>query len=144
LLRKNDVTFSEHHYRYETHGGTRVSARELGTDEHAVIKTLVMEDEHRQPLIVLMHGDCEVSTKELARQIGRKATKPCEPATAQKHTGYMVGGTSPFGTRRPYLSTSNAASSISIAFTSTAVVVAFSCLWRRVSLCACSIRRWWT
>jgi len=77
-----------------------VSARELGVDEHAVIKTLVMEDEARQPLIVLMHGDREVSTKNLARQIGRKAIEPCAPDVAQRHTGYQVGGTSPFGTRK--------------------------------------------
>jgi Cys-tRNA(Pro) deacylase len=100
FLKQHNVAFSQHEYRYEEHGGTRVSARELGVDEHSVIKTLVMEDEARQPLIVLMHGDCEVSTKELARQIGCKSIKPCEPPTAHKHTGYIVGGTSPFGTRR--------------------------------------------
>jgi Cys-tRNA(Pro) deacylase len=101
FLRKHKVAFVEHEYRYEEHGGTRVSARELGVHEHAVVKTLVMEDEARQPLIVLMHGDREVSTKQLARQAGRKAITPCEPAVAHKHTGYMVGGTSPFGTRKP-------------------------------------------
>jgi Cys-tRNA(Pro) deacylase len=101
FLRKHDVAFVEHTYRYEEHGGTRVSARELGVDEHAVIKTLVMEDEARHPLIVLMHGDCEVSTKQLARQAGRKTITPCDPAVAHRHTGYMVGGTSPFGTRKP-------------------------------------------
>ena len=100
FLRRKGVTFTEHEYRYEEHGGTRVSARELGIDEHAVVKTLVMEDETQQPLIVLMHGDCEVSTKQLARQIGRKTVTPCEPAVANKHTGYLVGGTSPFGTRK--------------------------------------------
>ena len=100
FLRQNGVAFTEHEYRYEEHGGTRVSARELGVDEHAVIKTLVMEDERREPLIVLMHGDREVSTKQLARQIGRKSVTPCDPAVAQRHTGYMVGGTSPFGTRK--------------------------------------------
>lgn len=100
FLRKHQVVFTEHPYRYEERGGTRVSARELGVDEHAVVKTLVMEDEDKQPLIVLMHGDREVSTKQLARQIGRKAVQPCDPATAQKHTGYLVGGTSPFGTRK--------------------------------------------
>jgi Cys-tRNA(Pro) deacylase len=99
-LRKHNVAFVEHEYRYEEHGGTRVSARELGVDEHAVVKTLVMEDEKREPLIVLMHGDREVSTKQLARQTGRKTIAPCDPAVAQKHTGYMVGGTSPFGTRK--------------------------------------------
>ncbi len=100
FLRKHNVTFVERSYRYEEHGGTRVSARELGVDEHAVVKTLVMEDEQREPLIVLMHGDREVSTKQLARQIHRKTVTPCDPAVAQKHTGYMVGGTSPFGTRK--------------------------------------------
>ena len=101
FLRKHNVTFTEHPYRYEEHGGTRVSARELGVDEHAVIKTLVMEDETREPLIVLMHGDREVSTKQLARQAGKKTITPCDPSVAQKHTGYLVGGTSPFGTRKP-------------------------------------------
>jgi Cys-tRNA(Pro) deacylase len=101
MLRANGVPFSEHVYRYEAHGGTAVSARELGVDEHVVVKTLVMEDEARQPLIVLMHGDRSVSTKELARQLGRKAVRPCDPAVAQRHTGYMVGGTSPFGTLKP-------------------------------------------
>lgn len=99
-LRKHKAAFSEHSYRYEEHGGTRVSARELGVDEHTVIKTLIMEDESRTPLVMLMHGDCEVSTKQLARQIGRKTITPCDPMVAQKHTGYMVGGTSPFGTRK--------------------------------------------
>jgi Cys-tRNA(Pro) deacylase len=98
MLRAHDVRFTEHPYRYEEHGGTAVSARELGVDEHQVVKTLVMEDEARQPLIVLMHGDRSVSTKELARQIRRKAVRACEPAVAQRHTGYQVGGTSPFGT----------------------------------------------
>jgi Cys-tRNA(Pro) deacylase len=101
FLRKQHVSFTEHPYRYEAHGGTRVSARELGVDEHAVIKTLVMEDDSRAPLIILMHGDREVSTKQLARQIGKKTVAPCDPAVVQKHTGYLVGGTSPFGTRKP-------------------------------------------
>ena len=100
FLRKHGVAFTEHPYRYEERGGTRVSARELGVDEHAVIKTLVMEDEARQPLIMLMHGDREVSTKNLARQIGRKTVEPCAPDVAQRHTGYQVGGTSPFGMRK--------------------------------------------
>jgi Cys-tRNA(Pro) deacylase len=100
FLRKHGVAFSEHPYRYEEHGGTRVSSRELGADEHTVIKTLVMQDDAKQPLIVLMHGDREVSTKQLARQLGRKAVEPCDPAVAQRHTGYAVGGTSPFGTRK--------------------------------------------
>ena len=100
FLRKHGVAFGEHQYRYEEHGGTRVSSRELGVDEHAVIKTLVMQDEAKQPLLVLMHGDREVSTRQLARQIGCKTVEPCAPAVAQKHTGYMVGGTSPFATRK--------------------------------------------
>ena len=101
FLRKQGVTFSEHPYRYEDRGGTRVSARELGVDEHAVVKTLVMQDETGNPLLVLMHGDREVSTKQLARHLGRKTVQPCDPAVAQRHSGYMVGGTSPFGTRKP-------------------------------------------
>ena len=100
FLRQHRMAFSTHLYAYEEHGGTKVSARELNVTEHAVVKTLVMEDEGRQPLIVLMHGDRKVSTKELARQIGRKHISPCDPAVAQRHTGYMVGGTSPFGTRK--------------------------------------------
>jgi Cys-tRNA(Pro) deacylase len=100
FLRERKVPFSEHHYRYEERGGTAVSSRELGVDEHIVIKTLIMEDEKKQPLVVLMHGDREVSTKNLARQIGAKTVTPCAPDVAQKHTGYLVGGTSPFGTRK--------------------------------------------
>ncbi|CUA81856.1 MULTISPECIES: Cys-tRNA(Pro) deacylase [Gulbenkiania] len=100
-LREHGVTFSEHLYKYEERGGTRVSARELGVDEHAVIKTLIMEDEQHHPLIVLMHGDREVGTGMLARQIGVKKVSPCEPKTADRHSGYQVGGTSPFGTRHP-------------------------------------------
>jgi Cys-tRNA(Pro) deacylase len=100
FLRQHKVAFTEHEYRYEERGGTAVSSRELGIDEHVVIKTLIMEDEGRQPLIVLMHGDREVSTKNLARQAGRKSVTPCAPDVAHKHTGYLVGGTSPFGTRR--------------------------------------------
>jgi Cys-tRNA(Pro) deacylase len=101
FLKQHGVPFSEHEYRYEERGGTAVSSRELGVDEHIVIKTLVMEDERKQPLIVLMHGDREVSTKNLARQIGAKTVTSCVPEVAQKHTGYLVGGTSPFGTRKP-------------------------------------------
>ena len=100
VLRKHHVSFKEHEYRYEERGGTAVSSRELGVDEHSVIKTLVMQDDSKQPLIVLMHGDKEVSTKNLARQIGRKIIEPCTPDIAQRHTGYLVGGTSPFGTRK--------------------------------------------
>jgi Cys-tRNA(Pro) deacylase len=95
------VEFGEHPYRYEERGGTRVSARELGIDEHSVVKTLVMQDDEQEPLIVLMHGDREVSTKQLARQIGRRSVEPCASAIAERHTGYLVGGTSPFGTRKP-------------------------------------------
>ncbi len=100
LLKQAGIPCTEHLYRYEEHGGTRVSARELGVDEHAVIKTLVMEDETGAPLIILMHGDREVSTKELARQIGVKAIQPCKPEVAQRHSGYLVGGTSPLGTKK--------------------------------------------
>ena len=92
--------FTEHEYRYEDRGGTAVSARALGVPEHVVIKTLVMEDDEKRPLVVLMHGDKEVSTKNLARQIGAKSVEPCKPEVAQRHSGYMVGGTSPFGTRK--------------------------------------------
>ena len=100
VLRQHDVQWTDHLYAYEEKGGTRVSARELGVDEHAVIKTLVMQDDNRQPLVVLMHGDCKVSTKNLARQIGAKLVQPCQPEVAQRHSGYLVGGTSPFGTRK--------------------------------------------
>jgi len=100
FLRRHGVVFGEHPYRYEDRGGTRVSARELGIDEHTVVKTLVMQDDLREPLVVLMHGDREVSTKQLARQIARRSVEPCAPAVAERHTGYMVGGTSPFGTRK--------------------------------------------
>ena len=99
-LRSEKVDFSEHLYPYEEKGGTAVSARELGVDEHSVIKTLVMEDERKNPLIILMHGDCQVSTKELARFVGVKVIAPCSPETASRHTGYLVGGTSPFGTKK--------------------------------------------
>lgn len=100
FLRKHQAAFTEHPYAYEEHGGTSVSARELGVDEHTVVKTLVMQDEAAKPLIVLMHGDRKVSTKNLARQIGCKLVEPCKPEIAQKHSGYLVGGTSPFGTRK--------------------------------------------
>jgi len=99
-LRSEKVVFSDHPYSYEEKGGTAVSARELGVEEHCVIKTLIMEDDNKNPLIILMHGDRQVSTKELARQINVKQVSPCSPEAAQKHTGYQVGGTSPFGTRR--------------------------------------------
>ena len=100
FLRKQGVAFSEHPYAYEEKGGTKVSARELNVPEHDVIKTLVMQDEAARPLIVLMHGDCKVSTKNLARAIGCKSVEPCKPEVAQRHSGYQVGGTSPFGTRK--------------------------------------------
>ncbi|RSZ56441.1 aminoacyl-tRNA deacylase [Massilia atriviolacea] len=100
FLRRHRVDFSEHPYPYEEHGGTAVSARELGVPEHAVVKTLVMQDEAAKPLIVLMHGDCKVSTKNLARAIPCKSVEPCKPEVAQRHSGYQIGGTSPFGTRK--------------------------------------------
>jgi Cys-tRNA(Pro) deacylase len=100
FLRGHGVAFTEHVYDYVEHGGTEESARQLGVSEHAVVKTLVMQDERAQPLIVLMHGDKQVSTKNLARQIGAKSVEPCKPDVAQRHSGYMVGGTSPFGTRK--------------------------------------------
>lgn len=100
FLRRQGIAFSEHPYAYEEHGGTAVSSRELGVDEHCVVKTLVMQDEAAKPLIVLMHGDCKVSTKNLARQIGCKSVEPCKPEAASRHSGYLVGGTSPFGTRK--------------------------------------------
>ena len=100
FLRSQKIPFTEHPYRYEQRGGTAVSSRELGVAEHMMIKTLVMENEDKQPLMVLMHGDRDVSTKNLARQIGCKTVVPCAPDVAQKHSGYLVGGTSPFGTRK--------------------------------------------
>ena len=100
MLRRAGVAFTEHPYDYVEHGGTAESARQLGVPEHAVIKTLVMQDEKAQPLIVLMHGDRQVSTKNLAREIGVKSVVPCTPDAAQRHSGYLVGGTSPFGLRK--------------------------------------------
>lgn len=100
FLRKHGVAFSEHPYEYEEHGGTAVSSQALGVPEHDVVKTLVMQDEAARPLIVLMHGDCKVSTKNLARAIGCKSVEPCKPEVANRHTGFLVGGTSPFGTRK--------------------------------------------
>jgi len=100
LLRGAGVSFTEHVYDYVDHGGTAESARQLGWDEHAVVKTLVMQNERAEPLIVLMHGDKQVSTKNLARAIGAKSVEPCKPEVAQRHSGYLVGGTSPFGTRK--------------------------------------------
>ena len=99
-LRQHDVVFTPHLYAWEAHGGTRASAEHLGVDEHLVIKTLIFEDESKKPLCILMHGDCEVSAKNLARQIGAKSVAPCAPPVADRHSGYQVGGTSPFGLRR--------------------------------------------
>jgi len=100
VLRERGEPFTEHEYRYEEHGGTRVSARELGVDEHEVVKTLVFEDDTRAPFLILMHGDREVGVKPLARAIGARSVVPCRSEVAERHTGYRVGGTSPFGTRR--------------------------------------------
>ena len=100
FLTQRNIAFGRHPYDYVEHGGTAESARQLGVDEHQVVKTLVMRDEQKKPLIVLMHGDRKVSTKNLARQIGCKSVEPCDPDEANRHTGYLVGGTSPFGTRK--------------------------------------------
>ncbi|MGL6110746.1 MAG: aminoacyl-tRNA deacylase [Rubrivivax sp.] len=99
-LRRHGVAFSEHPYAYVEHGGTAESARQLGVDEHAVVKTLVMQDDRARPLIVLMHGNRQVSTKNLARALGVKSVEPCSIEAAQRHSGYFVGGTSPFGTKK--------------------------------------------
>jgi Cys-tRNA(Pro) deacylase len=99
-LRRAGIAFTEHPYDYVDRGGTAESARQLGVDEHAVVKTLVMQDERAQPLLVLMHGDREVSTKNLARAIGAKSVEPCSVEVAQRHSGYLIGGTSPFGFRK--------------------------------------------
>ena len=101
FLKSKGISYTEHVYEYVEHGGTTVSAGSLGVPEHEVVKTLVMQDERALPLIVLMHGDRKVSTKNLARQTGRKSIEPCRPEVAQRHTGYQVGGTSPFGTKKP-------------------------------------------
>ena len=100
FLKSKGIAFTEHTYEYVEHGGTAVSAESLGVPEHDVVKTLVMQDDQARPLIVLMHGERKVSTKNLARQAGRKSIEPCRPEVAQRHTGYQVGGTSPFGTRK--------------------------------------------
>jgi Cys-tRNA(Pro) deacylase len=99
-LRRHGVAFSEHVYDYVERGGTEESSRQLGVPENEVVKTLVMQDERGLPLVVLMHGDRQVSTKNLARQIGAKSVEPCKPEVAQRHSGYLVGGTSPFATRK--------------------------------------------
>ncbi len=101
FLGKHGVTYTEHFYEYVEHGGTAVSSEALGVPEHEVVKTLVMEDEHLKPLVVLMHGDRKVSTRELARQAGKKRIAPCKPEDAQRHSGYQIGGCSPFGLRKP-------------------------------------------
>ena len=100
LLRQHGVAFTEHPYEYLEHGGAQHSAKELGMDPFSVVKTLIMQDQDAKPLVVLMHGNCKVSTKNLARQIGAKSVAPCTPEVANRHSGYLVGGTSPFGTRR--------------------------------------------
>ncbi|MCC6808587.1 MAG: aminoacyl-tRNA deacylase [Deltaproteobacteria bacterium] len=100
VLRAENVAFTPHTFDYVEKGGTAHSSKELGVDEHAIVKTLVFEDEHRAPIVVLMHGDREVSTKTLARIIGVKMLKPCAPDVAERHSGYKVGGTSPFGLKR--------------------------------------------
>jgi Cys-tRNA(Pro) deacylase len=99
-LRRHGVAFTEHVYDYVEHGGTAESSRQLGVPEHEVVKTLVMQDDKAQPLVVLMHGDRQVSTRNLAREIGARSVEPCKPEVAQRHSGYLVGGTSPFGTRK--------------------------------------------
>lgn len=100
FLKKHHIPFTEHPYEYVDHGGASEAAKQLGVELHQVAKTLIMEDEHARPLIVVMHGDCEVSTKNLARQIAVKKVNPCSIETAQRHSGYLVGGTSPFATRK--------------------------------------------
>ncbi|UOD35061.1 Cys-tRNA(Pro) deacylase [Deferribacteraceae bacterium V6Fe1] len=100
FLEENKVPFEGYFYKYEERGGTKVSARELGVDEHIIVKTIIMEDDNKKPFIVLMHGDKEISTKNLARILNVKSVSPCSPETANKHSGYVVGGTSPFGTRK--------------------------------------------
>jgi Cys-tRNA(Pro) deacylase len=100
FLRQHNINFTEHLYSYVEHGGTAESAKQIGVDEHAVVKTLVMQDQDRKPLIILMHGDRQVSLKNFARQIAAKKVEPCKPEVAQRHTGYQVGGTSPFATRK--------------------------------------------
>jgi Cys-tRNA(Pro) deacylase len=101
VLRQHDVAFEPHLYAWEPRGGTRASAEHLRVDEHLVIKTLIFEDERKQPLCILMHGDKEVSAKNLARTLGKKSVGPCSPEVADRHSGYQVGGTSPFGLKRP-------------------------------------------
>jgi Cys-tRNA(Pro) deacylase len=99
-LKAAKVAFEGHLYDYEEHGGTKVSAQKLGVDEYSIVKTLIMQNEAKQPLVVLMHGTASVSTKELARQAKVKSVEPCPPEVAQRHSGYLIGGTSPFGTRK--------------------------------------------
>ena len=101
MLKEKEADFTLRTYKYEERGGTPVASRELGVNEHQVVKILVMEDDHKNPLLILMHGDNQVSTKNLARVLGVKSVEPCDPETAHRHTGYVVGGISPFGTRKP-------------------------------------------
>ena len=100
FLAKHGVSYTEHEFEYKEHGGTSHSSTSLGVSEHHVVKTLIMEDDKGEPLVVLMHGDRKVSTKELARQAGVKRIAPCKPEAATRHSGYLIGGTSPFGTRK--------------------------------------------
>ncbi|MEN9721814.1 MAG: Cys-tRNA(Pro)/Cys-tRNA(Cys) deacylase YbaK, partial [Pseudomonadota bacterium] len=100
-LKQKKIVYSEHPYEYVEHGGTAESSKQLGVPEHEVVKTLIMQDDQGKGLVVLMHGDCKTSTKNLARQIGHKSVEPCTPEAAQKNSGYLVGGTSPFGLRKP-------------------------------------------
>lgn len=100
LLKAHQVDYTEHPYEYLEHGGAQHSAQVLGWDPYTVVKTLIMQDQDARPLVVLMHGNRKVSTKNLARQIGAKSVEPCKPEVANRHSGYLVGGTSPFGTRR--------------------------------------------
>jgi Cys-tRNA(Pro) deacylase len=133
MLREHGVSITHHPYDYEERGGTAVSARELGVPEHAVIKTLVLEDDAKHPLVVLMHGDREVSTKALARILGVKSVTTCAPAVASRHSGYLVGGTSPFGTRRRCRPIWSARSPPCPTFTSMAAGAATWSEWRRPS-----------
>jgi Cys-tRNA(Pro) deacylase len=101
FLQDQGVKYTPHLFEYEEKGGTSVSSKKLGVSEHAVIKTLIMENDSKEPLVILMHGDCQVSTKNLARTLGVKSISPCKPEVANRHSGYVIGGTSPFGLKRP-------------------------------------------
>ena len=139
FLKKHGVAFTEHAYAYVERGGTKASSEALGVDEHHVVKTLVMEDEAKKPLIVLMHGDREVSTKNLARQAGRKRVESCKPEVAERHSGYQVGGTSPFGLRKAMPVFVERSICPSSASSSTAGVAGFSCASTRTRSSACSV-----